>query len=1357
MDHVCGDCGKSFAQRQGLQRHQRSSCPKRKCIPCKLYFPSTNLLSDHQQQCDSRYVCELCRKSFTQRGDMLYHQRTSCKNKAGLARVKVECDGCRRHFSSHKNLNRHKKMSCPARRETAFICDKCKGSFANKECLYKHMQRHISVEKAPIRCTNCNEVMPESFLLKHKREECVNRDRVGGPIYREPKDLPGRVKIAKTAFNKMLTNYEIENTDEKTDMVVFMEAQRYTIQEIILHDLFVKNAIKMNMALQITIENVAGEVSPWAFRTNNVEVYLATPTEDIITDMFEKIKQKFSERLLDGSGCKLATIEKLLIRTSKNNPLRVSSYLKIPERFKLRCALINPYNINDNECFKWSVCASLHKGPHPERIATLTKYVERFDWNGVCFPSAITDVRQFERNNPTVSINIYALSTDDKLPEIYPVKVVDEEKDEHIDLLVLENGENRHFAYIKNFSRLISSQISNHNGQTLFCKRCLSHHYSKESLAIHKEHCSKFPTSKVVLPQTRVGEDGQPIKPVIQFKNVEHSDKVPIVIYVDFESYLPKVHGCASNPDKSSTIVVQEHIPISYGLYVVSTLPQEVMQGIPLGYQTFEGDNAAKHFLDALEDISRRVNKIYRRKEAMKLTKEDWRDFYKATVCYLCQKSFTEDDYKVRDHCHITAMYRGAAHSSCNLRAQNPHFVPIFAHNMSGYDSKFIINQLEHTPGPIHVVPNTEEKFIAFSKKPEDGIHLLFLDSLRFMSSSLDNLVNNLPKDKMMHLKKMFPIDKERELMTRKGVFCYDYLDDLKKLNETCLPPKDAFKNTLTDEHISDEDYAHAQNVWKVFKCRTLRDYLAIYLKADVALLTDVFEEFRTVCLHAYELDPCWYYTAPSLAWDAALKYTGVKLDLVQDLEIIEMVERGIRGGVAQCTKRFAVARNKYTEEKPRPGCEPNYIAYLDANNLYGWAMCHALPTGNFKLVKLDYDEDEFNIDRLMAMRKDSPRGCIFEVDMEYPGQLHDSHSDFPFLPENKIPPGGKHSKLVTTLEEKNHYVIHYLALQQAITNGLKLTRVHSVLHFEQSPFLKPYIELNTEMRKRAANNFEKDFFKLMNNAVYGKTMENVRKRRDLELVTEPHRLAKCIASIYFKDRVIYSEKMSAIHYHKKKVVLDKPTYVGMAILDISKTLMYDFHYGTMLPLYGNKLWLLYMDTDSFIYEIRTYDFYSDMQDISHRLDTSDYPKNHPLFSETNKKVLGMFKDEANAAIVTKFVGLRAKMYCIEYGGKTTKKAKGVKTSALEKQITSDHYEQCLFNDDCKYTSYRSIQSKLHQLRTVQQNKLSLSGYDDKRHIREDKVNTYAHAHYRILLDEIKAQNAAAAAANDDELMDVDI
>ncbi|KAF4530226.1 hypothetical protein B566_EDAN018302, partial [Ephemera danica] len=761
--------------------------------------------------------------------------------------------------------------------------------------------------------------------------------------------------------------------------------------------------------------------------------------------MFENIKKKFSERLLDGSGCKLVSIEKLMVRTSKINPLRASSYLQLPMDIAKKHAVINPRNFNDHECFKWCVCASQHTGDYGGNIENLKQYVSEFNWTDVSYPTSFEDVKKFETSNKKVSINIFALDCEEEIPQIYPIKVVDFEKENHIDLLVLENDGNRHFVYIKHFERLIGSQIVTHNGKKYICKRCLSHHYSEEALKVHKDHCAKYPIAKVVLPETTEGQDGQPIKPIIEFKNAQHSTTVPIVIYADFESYLPKVPGCANHPKKSSTMLCQEHKPISYGLYVSTTLPPEMMDGIPLDYHTFEGEDCAKHFVDTLEDISKKVKKIYNKMEPMNLNSEEWSAFYDSTSCYLCNNSFTEENYKVRDHCHITSKYRGAAHRNCNLNTQNPHFLPVFCHNMSSYDSNFIVMQLEHTEGSIHVIPNSEERFIAFSKTPKDGSKILFLDSLRFMPSSLENLVKNLPKDKMKNLKKMFPNDRERELMSRKGVFCYDYLDDLKKLDETCLPPKEAFKSSLTDEDISDEDYQHAQNVWTVFNCKTLRDYLALYLKADVALLTDVFEEFRAVCLKAYELDPCWYYTAPSLAWDAALKYTGVKLDLVQDLEIIEMLERGIRGGVAQCTKRYAEAKNKYSSDNPGNGSGSNFIAYLDANNLYGWAMCHALPTGNFKLTKTDISGDNFNVEKLMEMKNTDSRGCILEVDVEYPTNLHDKHSDLPFLPENKVPPGGKHPKLLTTLEDKEHYVIHYIALQQAIAHGLQITKVHSI------------------------------------------------------------------------------------------------------------------------------------------------------------------------------------------------------------------------------------------------------------------------------------------------------------------------
>jgi replicative superfamily II helicase len=265
-----------------------------------------------------------------------------------------------------------------------------------------------------------------------------------------------------------------------------------------------------------------------------------------------------------------------------------------------------------------------------------------------------------------------------------------------------------------------------------------------------------------------------------------------------------------------------------------------------------------------------------------------------------------------------------------------------------------------------------------------------------------------------------------------------------------------------------------------------------------------------------------------------------------------------------------------------------------------------------------------------------------------------------------------------------------------------------------------------------------------MNNAVYGKTMENVRLRMDMELVTNAKRLKKCIASPFFKDRTIYSETLCAVHYHKKKVYMNKPIYVGMCILDLSKTLMYEFHYDFMLKKYGKKLSLLYMDTDSFFYHIKTEDFYQDIRmnpnesPADYPFDTSDYPKDQPCYSALNKKVLGTFKDEANSVPATHFEGLRAKMYAMKYGGKVTKRAKGVKRGALKKQITFEDYGSCLRTADVKYTNFRTFRSHKHHVFTIQQSKLSLSSHDDKRYILPDKVNTLPHEHYMI--SQLKAE-----------------
>ena len=379
-------------------------------------------------------------------------------------------------------------------------------------------------------------------------------------------------------------------------------------------------------------------------------------------------------------------------------------------------------------------------------------------------------------------------------------------------------------------------------------------------------------------------------------------------------------------------------------------------------------------------------------------------------------------------------------------------------------------------------------------------------------------------------------------------------------------------------------------------------------------------------------LDPAWYYTSPGLSWDALLKHSKVKLELLTDPDKLLLFEKGIRGGISMISNRYGRANNKYMEEKYDSSQPSKYLMYLDANNLYGWAMMKPLPVGDFTWM----GEEE------LKHWEDFP--CILEVDLDYPQDLHDLHNDYPLAPERlKIE---NVEKLIPNLSDKKNYVLHHSNLKLYMKLGLKLKKIHRGIKFREEPWMKSYIELNTDLRTKGKNDFEKDFFKLMNNSVFGKTMENIRKRVDVRLVNNQCKAKKLISKPNIKHWTAFDENLIAVHMKKTKLVFNKPVYCGMAILDISKTLIYDFHYAYILPKYEGKQKLLFTDTDSLCYEIETEDFYTDISgDIEGNFDTSNFAKNHPSkIQGKNKKVPGMMKDEAGGKIIEEFVGLRAKL-----------------------------------------------------------------------------------------------------------------
>ena len=297
------------------------------------------------------------------------------------------------------------------------------------------------------------------------------------------------------------------------------------------------------------------------------------------------------------------------------------------------------------------------------------------------------------------------------------------------------------------------------------------------------------------------------------------------------------------------------------------------------------------------------------------------------------------------------------------------------------------------------------------------------------------------------------------------------------------------------------------------------------------------------------------------------------------------MVEEGIRGGICHSIHRHVKANNKYMKNY-NESKESSYIQYLDANNLYGWAMSQKLPVNDYKWIE---DTSKISEEFIKNYDENNDKGYILEVDVKNPKRLHKLHSDLPFLPKRmKI---NKCKNLVCNLLNKKKYVVHIKSLKQALNHGLKLKRVHRIIEFNQKAWLKPYIDMNTELRKVADNDFEKDFYKLMNNAVFGKTMENIKKHRDIKLVTTDKKRSKLVSEPNYHTINLISEDLSIIEMKKSKVKMNESICLGLSILEISKILMYEFWYDYMKPKYDNNVKLCYVDTDSFIMNIKTNDF----------------------------------------------------------------------------------------------------------------------------------------------------------------------
>jgi hypothetical protein len=673
----------------------------------------------------------------------------------------------------------------------------------------------------------------------------------------------------------------------------------------------------------------------------------------------------------------------------------------------------------------------------------------------------------------------------------------------------------------------------------------------------------------------------------------------------------------------------------------------------------------------------------------------------------------------------------------------------------------------------ITCIPNNEEKYISFSKNikvdeyySKDGIlksiyfEIRFLDTLAFLPSSIEKLTENLKSGSsdIVQLRKVFKNtskhfknDEEFILMTEKGIYPYEYITNYDVLNETKLPDINSFYSQLVNKGCDENDYKKALNVWNTFNCKTIMDYHNLYLTTDVLLLADIWENFREVCYKIYKLDVCYYYTSPGLSWDAFLKHTTEEykkddkkfsIELINDMDIYLLFEKSIRGGLSQISKRYAKANHKELTTY-NPNAIDEYILYLDANNLYGSGMSSYLPEKDF-----EWNIEQWTNEKILSIPDDNDAGYLFEVDLHYPKELHDLHNGYALASENieiknsmlnqfqqENRKDSKIKKLTTSFYDKIEYGVNYRLLKLFIKQGLKITKFHRVVQYSQSPYMMSYINKNTEERKHAKNDFEKDFYKLMNNSVYGKTMENVRNRINFRLLTTEEQ-ALSIRNTR-KKFTIFNENLVGVHLLKKEVKLNKPIFIGQNVLDESKVVMYDFHYNFMLKKFEKRnLDLLFTDTDSLCYHIKRQNPYEIIAQNKELFDLSAYPKSHELYDAANKKVIGKMKNESvdgQVHYITEFIGLRSKLYAYKTEDEDEhKKCKGVKRNVVASDIKFQDYKNTLFQRQKFNIKQNVFRSHKHQLFSENITKIGLSYNDDKSYILDNNINCYTFGHYKI-------------------------
>ena len=537
----------------------------------------------------------------------------------------------------------------------------------------------------------------------------------------------------------------------------------------------VKNSISSVLKKETTRRAVRSQTTTWirfkkgeeyvnlAFNSRMTPVYMLNDIDSLVQSMINHMHQQVENPALRDSKFVFDSIMHMDISVHRLNLTRGFSYIPLPDWLARKKAIINPKNL-DMKCFKWSVIAASkweEIDRDHQRVRKLRRYADEFDWNGMSYPVSTKDISKFETRN-RIGINVLAL--DGRMPYICR-KGGDYER--VVNLMIIEDGDKKHYVAIKSLERLLSKMNSKHNPSQHFCSNCLQGFSDIRSRDDHYEYCRSNESVRIEMP-TR--------NPIVEYSKGQHQFKVPFIMYADFESILEPIQGVSNDPNQSSTRGVNVHKPSGWCLH------SKFAYGLVKEPTTqYRGSACVERFCEHIISEAKRLYTSFPEVPMIPLTKEQLKEFKRATEYHICSKSFG-DKGKVRDHCHYTGEYRGAAHYGCNLRYKIPNYIPVVFRNLAGYDAHLFIRELAKYTKDMGVIAKNIEDYISFSIKVEvdkyadkngeekyKELELRFIDSFKFMSSRLDSLVNNLSKGGHELWGFEEYSDKQRELLVRKG------------------------------------------------------------------------------------------------------------------------------------------------------------------------------------------------------------------------------------------------------------------------------------------------------------------------------------------------------------------------------------------------------------------------------------------------------------------------------------------------------------------------------------------------------------------------------------------------------------